>query len=108
MGRALALAVAALERPPAPAAEESAASAETTDYAVAIYLREIGRRSLLTSREERELGRCVEDGRVLEELAAQVERERTVASRRGEQAPLRLVADAFLIGRWVAVEPFEE
>src|SRR5687768_888671 len=42
--------------------------ADAPDDAVAIYLREIGRRALLTAREERELGRCVEDGRVLEDL----------------------------------------
>ncbi len=47
---------------------------EPTDDAVAIYLREIGRRSLLTAREEKELGRCVEDGRVLDELLATLER----------------------------------
>ena len=59
-----------------PAAEDPSApapvGAEATEDAVAIYLREIGRRHLLTGREERELGRCVEDGRVLEELAVQV------------------------------------
>ena len=40
---------------------------------MAIYLREVGRHALLTSREERQLGRCVEDGRVLEELATRLE-----------------------------------
>src|SRR5919206_3420417 len=57
----------------APSSDDSAASApaDTSEDAVAIYLREIGRRTLLSAREERELGRCVEDGRVLEETAAQ-------------------------------------
>ena len=36
------------------------------------YLREIGGRHLLSAREERELGRCVEDGRVLDDTALQV------------------------------------
>ncbi|HEV2126915.1 MAG TPA: sigma-70 factor domain-containing protein, partial [Chloroflexota bacterium] len=54
--------------PHTPATEEPR-TAEATDDAVAIYLREIGRRTLLTSREEREIGRCVEDGRVLDDLA---------------------------------------
>jgi RNA polymerase primary sigma factor len=49
-----------------------ATPADVSDDAVAIYLREIGRRTLLSAREERELGRCVEDGRVLDETALQV------------------------------------
>jgi RNA polymerase primary sigma factor len=49
------------------------AALDATDDAVAIYLREVGRHALLTSREERQLGRCVEDGRVLEELATRLE-----------------------------------
>ncbi len=53
----------------APAVEEGPASPAGED-AVAIYLRDIGRRPLLTAEEERELGRCVEDGRVLDELLA--------------------------------------
>jgi RNA polymerase primary sigma factor len=44
---------------------------EGIDDAVAIYLREIGRRALLTGREEKELGRSVEDGRVIDELLEQ-------------------------------------
>jgi len=55
-------------------AAPDAPAGETTDDAVAIYLREIGRRSLLTARQEKELGRCVEDGRVLDELLATLER----------------------------------
>ncbi len=47
------------------------AADEPREDAVAIYLREVGRRSLLTARDERELGRCIEDGRALEELLAQ-------------------------------------
>jgi hypothetical protein len=58
----------------APPGDESApaAPAEASEDAVAIYLREIGRRHLLSVREERELGRCVEDGRVLDDTALQV------------------------------------
>jgi RNA polymerase sigma factor (sigma-70 family) len=44
--------------------------ADTSEDAVAIYLKEIGRRHLLSAHEERELGRAVEAGRVIEELAA--------------------------------------
>lgn len=47
-----------------------APAAEVADDAVAIYLREIGRRSLLNGKQERELGRAVEDGRVLDEVLA--------------------------------------
>ncbi|MGI8423513.1 MAG: RNA polymerase sigma factor RpoD/SigA [Chloroflexota bacterium] len=53
----------------APAVAADAAT-DATDDAVAIYLREIGRRALLTGRQERELGRAVEDGRVLDEHVA--------------------------------------
>jgi RNA polymerase sigma factor (sigma-70 family) len=54
------------------AAGEEGARPEAAEDAVALYLREIGRRSLLTAREERELGRCVEDGRTLEEIATRL------------------------------------
>src|SRR5919106_1106060 len=43
-------------------ASDEGQPADAPDDAVAIYLREIGRRALLTAREERELGRCVEAG----------------------------------------------
>lgn len=43
---------------------------EATDDAVAIYLREIGRRSLLTAAEERALGRRLEEGRALSQIEA--------------------------------------
>ncbi len=56
-----------------PVAGEEAAPVEAADDAVAIYLREVGRHGLLSAREERELGRCVEDGRVLEEIAGRLE-----------------------------------
>ena len=56
------------------AAPEQPVATDAADDAVAIYLREIGRRALLTSREEKEIGRCVEDGRVLDELLAGLQR----------------------------------
>jgi RNA polymerase primary sigma factor len=55
------------------AAGEDGAALEPADDAVAIYLREVGRHALLNAREERELGRCVEDGRVIEEIATRLE-----------------------------------
>ena len=58
---------AALAARPATEPAPEPAAGELTDDAVAIYLREIGRRTLLTAREERELGRGVEEGRVLDE-----------------------------------------
>jgi RNA polymerase primary sigma factor len=64
-----ALALEPVSRSSASSATEEVRSAESPDDAVAIYLREVGRRSLLTAREEREFGRGVEDGRVLDELA---------------------------------------
>ena len=57
-----------LQRAAPAEAPPEAQSGELADDAVAIYLREIGRRSLLNGRQERELGRAVEDGRVLDEL----------------------------------------
>ena len=51
-------------------APPEAPQGEVAEDAVAIYLREIGRRTLLNGRQERELGRAVEDGRVLDEVYA--------------------------------------
>jgi len=64
----------AIEAPASATTADASTSAadESREDAVAIYLREVGRRSLLTARDERELGRCIEDGRTLEELLAQV------------------------------------
>ncbi|HEU5317961.1 MAG TPA: sigma-70 family RNA polymerase sigma factor [Chloroflexota bacterium] len=56
------------EAPPEQPEQPVTAPTEAADDAVAIYLREIGRRALLSGREEKEIGRCVEDGRVLDEL----------------------------------------
>jgi RNA polymerase sigma factor (sigma-70 family) len=54
------------------AAGDDGGGLEAADDAVAIYLREVGRHALLSAKDERALGRCVEDGRVLDEIATRL------------------------------------
>jgi len=53
-------------------AADDAGGLEAADDAVAIYLREVGRHALLSAKDERAIGRCVEDGRVLDEIATRL------------------------------------